>query len=421
MTAGLVVRPGVPAATGDDDGLDLALLLQGRRVVCVGGGSVTARRARRFLEAGALVEVVSPVVTEELAGLAASGEITWVVRPYAGPGDLTGAWLVHTATGVGSVDAAVAADAEAQRTFCIDATAGGRGSAQVLAARRVETPAGPVRVAVHGGGDPRRAAAVAASVGADVAAGRHDVRGRRRRAGVGWVALVGGGPGDPGLLTLAGWQALRAADVVVVDRLAPREVLADLPADVRVIDVGKAPGNHLMRQEDITETLVREARAGWGVVRLKGGDPYVLGRGGEERTRLDEEHIPVRVIPGVTSAIAGPAAAGIPVTHRGLADGFTVISAHDELGSVPLRRSHTLVFLMGVSRLASIVSTLIAGGLDADTPAAVVERAHRQGQRTTVARLADLEAVAERVGVENPAVIVVGDVVTVSPHWTPVG
>ena len=417
MTADPVVRPGVPAVAGDDAALDLALLLAGRRVVCVGGGAVTARRVRRFLEGGALVEVISPVVTDEVATLAASGEIGWTARRYAGPADLRGAWLVHTATGIPAVDAAVAGDAEAQRTFCVDASAAGQGSAQVLASRRVETPAGPLRVAVHGGGDPLRAAGLAASVAADVAAGAHDVRSRRRRAGVGWVALVGGGPGDPGLLTLAGWQALRSADVVVVDRLAPREVLADLPPDVRVIDVGKAPGNHLMGQDDITETLVREARAGWGVVRLKGGDPYVLGRGGEERERLDAESIPVRVIPGVTSAIAAPAAAGIPVTHRGLADGFSVISAHDELGSVPLRRHHTLVFLMGVARLASIVSTLLDGGLDPDTPAAVVERAHRQGQRTTVARVADLPAVAERVGVQNPAVIVVGDVVTVSPHW----
>ncbi len=417
MTSDLIAGPTTSRGEADDLGLDLAVLLSGRRVVCVGGGAVTARRVRRFLDAGALVEVISPVATDEVAELAASGEIRWTARPYAGPADLAGAWLVHTATGVRSVDAAVAADAEAQRTFCVDASAAGRGSAHVLASRRVETAAGPLRVAVHGGGDPRRAAGVAASVAAEVAAGAHDVRARRRRAGVGWVALVGGGPGDPGLLTLAGWQALRAADVVVVDRLAPREVLAALPSDVRIIDVGKAPGNHLMRQEDITETLVREARAGWGVVRLKGGDPYVLGRGGEERERLDAEGIPVRVVPGVTSAIAGPAAAGIPVTHRGLADGFTVVSAHDQLGAVPLRRDHTLVFLMGVARLASIVTTLVAGGHDPETPAAIVERAHRQGQRTTVARLADLPAVAERVGVQNPAVIVVGDVVTVSPHW----
>ncbi len=418
MTAEVASRPGAPApARADDMGLDLGLLLRGRRVVCVGGGAVTARRVRRFLEVGALVEVISPVLGDELSTLAAAGHLVWTPRRYVGPADLAGAWLVHTATGVTTVDATVAADAEAHRTFCIDATAGGRGSAQVLSSRRVDTPAGPIRVAVHGGGDPRRAAGLVASMAADLAAGLHDVRSRRRRAGVGWVALVGGGPGDPGLLTLAGWQALRAADVVVVDRLAPREVLADLPPEVRIIDVGKSPGNHLMRQEDITETLVREAGAGWGVVRLKGGDPYVLGRGGEERQRLDAEGIPVRVIPGVTSAIAGPAAAGIPVTHRGLADGFTVISAHDELGSVPRRRDHTLVFLMGVSRLGSIVSTLLEGGHDPDTPAAIVERAHRQGQRTTVARLADLPAIAYGVGVENPAVIVVGDVVTVSPHW----
>lgn len=416
MTAELV-RPHLDADS-DTAGLDLALLLVGRRVVCVGGGSVATRRVQRFLDAGAQVEVVAPLVSAEIAEWAASGLVNWTSRGYDGPGDLADAWLVHVATGHPDIDARVAADAESRHTFCINAGAADRGSAHLLASRAVSTPAGPLRVAVHGGRDPRRAASLVTSMAADVRAGRHDVRRRRPRAGVGWVALVGGGPGDPGLLTLAAWEALRAADVVVVDRLAPRAVLQELPADVRVIDVGKTPGKHAVPQDEINAILAREARAGWGVVRLKGGDPYVLGRGSEERDFLIDASVPVQVISGVTSAIAAPAAAGIPVTHRGLATGFSVVTGHDAIPALPPSNDHTLVFLMGVSNLRSIVSALLDAGRSLDCPAAIIERAHCVGQRTTTARLADLPDLAARVGVENPAVIVVGDVVTLSPHWS---
>lgn len=399
----------------------MALDLRGRQVVCVGGGRTTARRVEKLLAAGARVRLVAPVVEPVLAVLASKGAIEWRARHYAGRSDIADAWFVHTATGT-STDAQVAADAEANRTFCVQASDAEHGTAQVLASRRVDSPAGPLRVAIHGGGDPRRAVAVAEQVAGSLAgelrSGRHDLRPRRRRDGIGWVALVGGGPGDPGLLTRAGWEALRSADVVVVDRLAPRPVLDELDPAVRVIEVGKAPGAHTLTQDEINEVLVREALSGWGVVRLKGGDPYVLGRGGEERLVLEAEGIPVKVLPGVTSSIAGPAAAGIPVTHRGLATGFTVVTGHDEIGDLPVRDDHTLVFLMGVAQLSRIVADLLAAGHDPATPAAIVERAHTDTQRTTVATLAELPSAAAAAGVENPAVIVVGRVVTVSPHWT---
>lgn len=380
-------------------------------MVCVGGGAVAARRIRRFLGAGAQVAVVSPEVGDAVREWAASGLVEWLPRGYAGPDDLIGTWLVHVATGVPAVDAAVAADAEAAHIFCINAADATQGTAQMLASRTVETTSGTVRVSVHGGRDPHRAGALVSSVAGDIASGRHDVRARRPRPGMGWVALVGGGPGDAGLLTRAGWESLRSADVVVIDRLAPRAVLDDLPPDVRVIEVGKAPGLHMMVQEDINETLVREARAGWGVVRLKGGDPYVLGRGGEERLALEAAGVPVREIPGVTSAIAAPAVAGIPVTHRGIATGFSVVSGHEAIGALPVRRDHTLVFLMGVSRLASIVASLLDAGHAPDLPVAIIERAFAPDQRVTIGTLESIVDAAAAVGVQNPAVIVVGDVV----------
>lgn len=236
--------------------------------------------------------------------------------------------------------------------------------------------------------------------------------------GSGWVALVGGGPGEPGLLTLRAAQLLARADVVVVDRLAPRDALAELAPGAEVVDVGKRPGLHLVPQDDIDALLVERASAGQRVVRLKGGDPYVLGRGGEEAAACRAAGVTVEVVPGVTSAISVPAAAGIPVTHRGLARGFSVVTAHEDLvETVPARRDHTLVLLMGVSHLERSVSILLAGGADPETPAAVIERGYRDDQRVTTTLLRCLPDVAKQVGVTAPAVIVIGDVVTVSPAW----
>ena len=233
----------------------------------------------------------------------------------------------------------------------------------------------------------------------------------------GWVALVGGGPGSSGLITARGLELLGRADVVVVDALAPRDLLEDLDPSTEVIDASKRRGRHVMSQEEIDALLVDLARRGKGVVRLKGGDPYVLGRGGEEAAACRRAGVTVEVVPGITSAIAVPAAAGIPVTHRGLSRGFSVITAHADLGVLPQRRDHTLILLMGVSRLRDSVASLLEAGSDPATPAAIIERGYPPDQRVTTTELRCLADVAARYGVTAPAVIVIGDVVTLSPYW----
>lgn len=401
------------------DAYPLLLDLVGRRVVVVGGGPVAARRTHGLVDAGADVVVVAPWACEAVAELASDGEIVWYQRDYAGAADLDGAWLVHTATGDAHVDARVRVDAEAARVLCVDAGAGAEGSAQVPAVARVRTPDGPVTVAVNGHRDPRRAQAVRDAVARGLEDGRLPLRAHRPRTGTGWVALIGGGPGPADLLTTRGRVLVAAADVVVVDRLGARAVLDDLDPDVLVVDVGKTAGHHPWPQHEIEAELVRHALAGRGVVRLKGGDPFVLGRGGEEVLACEAAGVPVEVVPGVTSAVSVPAAAGIPVTHRGLARGFTVLTGHDDLGAVPTAADHTLVLLMAVTALPRSCATLIDAGRDPGTAVAVVEDGYGEGQRVTTARLDQIAEVAAAVGVRAPAVVVVGDVVTLSPAWPP--
>lgn len=232
--------------------------------------------------------------------------------------------------------------------------------------------------------------------------------------------IIGGGPGDDGLITARGRRLLSLADVVVVDRLAPRGVLAQLDDDVEIIDVGKTPGNHPVPQAKINEILVQRAAGGARVVRLKGGDPFVLGRGGEEVLACREAGVEVAVVPGVTSAIAVPAAEGIPVTHRGVSAGFSVVTGHDErdwsaLASV----NHTLVLLMGVSRLAETAKSLIEHGRDPQTPACLVEDGYGPRQRRVTASLQDIAAEARRYDVQPPAVLVIGDVVSLADDLSP--
>lgn len=231
----------------------------------------------------------------------------------------------------------------------------------------------------------------------------------------GRVTLVGGGPGSRELLTLGAVDALRGADVVLYDRLAPIEVLAEFCPDALHIDVGKQPGHHAVPQHEIERLLVEHALAGANVVRFKGGDPYIFGRGGEEVIACRKAGVPVDVIPGVTSSIAVPAAAGIPLTHRGISHAFTVISGHAPLTASEFEHlaglGGTIVVLMGVNALPSLAPGLVRAGLDADTPAAVIERGHRRGQRTTAAPIASLPAAAALAGVRSPAVIVIGEVV----------
>lgn len=236
--------------------------------------------------------------------------------------------------------------------------------------------------------------------------------------GQGRVTLVGGGPGDPGLVTVAGLAALHRADVVVTDRLAPLACLAELPASVEVIDVAKIPRGDQTPQERINEVLVEQARRGHHVVRFKGGDSFVFGRGGEEVVALAAAGIPVEVVPGVTSSIAAPELAGIPVTHRGLSQGFTVVSGHVPPGdprsgvdwAALARTGTTLVVLMGVRTLPRIAAALVEYGMDPATPAATIADAGLPSQRVVRAPLAELPAVVEEAGIGSPAVTVVGAV-----------
>jgi uroporphyrin-III C-methyltransferase len=232
------------------------------------------------------------------------------------------------------------------------------------------------------------------------------------------VVLAGAGPGDPGLLTVAALAAIRDADVVVVDRLVSSEVLAKRSPRAKVVYVGKAPGDHAVPQEMIHELLVAQARAGRRVVRLKGGDPMVFGRGGEEALALKRAGVPYRVIPGVSAATAVPAYAGIPLTLRGVASRFTVIAGSTaEIGAVPedgwravASGDETLVVLMGFANLAAIVERLLAHGVDPAMPAAAIAQGTTRGQRVVRARVASLVDAVAAAELTSPAVIVVGAV-----------
>src|SRR6476619_6611103 len=410
-------HPPTTRVAGAKSALPVVLDLTGRLVVAVGGGPVSARRVKAFLDEGAVVRVVAPWLCEDLRDLAAAGRVDWLERDYAGPSDLDGAWFAHTATGEPAVDREVAADAEALRVWCVDATDAAGTTASVAARADVSTPDGRVTVAAYAAGDPGLAVTVRDGVERALVTGTLDLRRTRTHGRRGWVALVGGGPGIDGLLTTRGHELLASADVVVVDRLAPRAVVDRLPASVRVIDVGKTPGNHPGPQSRINDILVEEAQRGLGVVRRKGGDPYVLGRGGEERDACQAHGIRVEVVPGVTSAVSVPAAAGIPVTHRGVARGFTVVTGHEDIPVLPTDGDHTLVLLMGVTQLARTAELLALHGRSADCPVAVVERGFAPDQRTTVGTVATIGELARERGVRSPAVVVVGDVVRLGPDW----
>jgi uroporphyrin-III C-methyltransferase / precorrin-2 dehydrogenase / sirohydrochlorin ferrochelatase len=386
----------------------IELDLTGRKVVVVGGGRVALRRARALLAAGADVTVIAPRVDPELAGLPLA-----VCRRGYLDGDLEGAWLVHAATSDPAVNSAVASEAERCRIWCV--------RADDAALSRGWTPAvarhGDVTVAVTAGGDPRRARRLRAAISLALAEGSLPVR--PQRAACGKVALVGGGPGDPGLLTVRGRRLLAEADVVVADRLAPRDVLAELDPDVEVVEAGKAPHTHQLTQEQINALLVDRARAGQRVVRLKGGDPFVFGRGGEEALACVRAGVPFEVVPGVTSAIAVPACAGIPVTHRGITQDFAVVSAHldpshpgatvdwEALADGP----GTLVLLMAVAHLTEITAELIKRGRPASTPVAVICDGTTQRQRVLVSTLGEVAQDAAARSIRPPAVVVVGEVV----------
>jgi uroporphyrinogen III methyltransferase/synthase len=236
----------------------------------------------------------------------------------------------------------------------------------------------------------------------------------------GSVALVGAGPGDPGLITVRGLALLRGADVVVFDRLGTAALLPLARPDAELIDVGTAPRAPASRHDDIVRVMLDRARAGKQVVRLKGGDPFVFGRGGEEAEALAAAGVPFEVVPGVTSAIAGPAVAGIPVTHRDVAASVAIATAHEAPGKAgslidwdALARNDTIVLLMGLERLAVAARTLIAAGRHPSTPTAVIQDASLPTQRTVTATLQRIADEARKAGLRAPAITVVGDVVRV--------
>ena len=391
------------------------LFLEGRRVVVVGGGHVAQRRVPGLLVSGADVLVVSPAVRPALEGMARGGEIAWRRGSFE-TADLDGAWYVIAATDDPAVNDRITQEAERLRIFCVRSDDARQATAWTPAVGRH----GDVTIAVLGKPTPRRSAALRDAV---VDALHDGTITADREASVGpGVTLVGGGPGDPELLTSAARRVLHEADVVVADRLAPRAVLDELPAHVEIVDAAKLPRGRSAAQEEINRVIVERAREGKRVVRFKGGDPFVFGRGFEEAIVCAEAGVEWRVVPGLTSATSVPALAGVPVTHRGVAHEFAVVSGHippghpDSLVNWPaLAGLHgTLVLMMAIDNLGAIADTLVEHGRSADTQVAVVQEGTMPGERTVFSTLQRVAADVARDGIRPPAVVVVGDVVGVA-------
>ncbi len=391
------------------------LRLAGLRVLVAGGGHVAQRRIPGLISAGADIVVVSPETTPAVEGFASSGEITWHQRGFE-ESDLDEAWYVIAATDDTGVNERISAAAEARRIFCVRSDDAPKATAWTPAVGR---HAG-VTVAVLSNREPRRSAAVRDAMVAGLRDGAiaapHD---GERTPG---VVLVGGGPGDPELVTVAARRALSEADVVVADRLAPRALLDELSPDVELIDVAKLPRGRSAAQEEINRVIVERALAGKRVVRFKGGDSFVFGRGYEEAIACAEAGVPCSVVPGLTSAISVPGVAGIPVTHRGVAHEFTVISGHLPPGHAEslvewdavARLRGTVVLLMAVQNLPLIADALINGGRDMATPVAIVSEGTMPGEKVLLSRLGEVAEDVRREQVRPPAIVVVGDVVAVA-------
>jgi uroporphyrin-III C-methyltransferase/precorrin-2 dehydrogenase/sirohydrochlorin ferrochelatase len=352
-------------------------------------------------------------VTPAIEGL--QQEITIHLRGFEDD-DLEEAWYVIAATDDPAVNAAVADSAERRRIFCVRADDARAATAWTPAVGRHEG----VTVAVLGNREPRRSAAVRDEILEGLREGTIVARHQRDRSP--GVVLVGGGPGDPELISVAGRKALMEADVVVADRLAPRELLGELPADVELLDVAKLPRGRAARQDEINRLIVERALGGQRVARFKGGDSFVFGRGFEEIEACREAGVPVRVIPGLSSPLAVPAVAGIPVTHRAVAHDFTVISGHLPPGhpdslvdwDAVARLRGTLLLMMAVENAPHIASALLTAGRPDSTPVAVVCDGSMPGERTVLSTLGGLAADLDRHDVRPPAIIVVGDVVAVA-------
>ncbi|OCB20526.1 uroporphyrinogen-III C-methyltransferase [Mycobacterium malmoense] len=387
------------------------LRLAGKKVVVVGGGSVAQRRLPLLIASGADVHVISRSATQSVEAM---DGITLSLREYR-DGDLDGAWYAIAATDDPQVNAAIVAEAERRHLFCVRADVAVEGTAV--------TPASfgyaGLSVGVLAGGEHRRSAAIRSAIREALQTGVITPDSSTSPDVVrGGVALVGGGPGDPELITVRGRRLLAHADVVVADRLAPPELLAELPPHVEVIDAAKIPYGRAMAQDAINDVMIDRAQSGKFVVRLKGGDPFVFARGYEEVQACVDAGIPVTVVPGVTSAIGVPALAGVPVTHRAVNHEFVVVSGHlppghpeslvnwNALGAM----SGTIVLLMAVERIELFADALIKGGRPADTPVLVVQHGTTASQQTLRATLADTPEKIRAEGIRPPAIIVIGPV-----------
>lgn len=391
-----------------DNAYLVGLRLAGRKVVIVGGGTVAQRRLPLLIANGADVHVIARAATPAVEAMTG---ITLTLRDFR-VGDLDGAWYVIAATDDPDVNAAVVAEAERRRIFCVRADIAREGTAVTPASFEYEG----LSVGVLAGGEHRRSAAIRSAIHEALASGV--ISGDAQDTVATGVALVGGGPGDPELITVRGRRLLAQADVVVADRLAPQELLAELPPHVEVIDAAKIPYGRAMAQDAINQVLIDRASAGKFVVRLKGGDPFVFARGYEEVLACADAGIPVTVVPGVTSAIGVPALAGVPVTHRHVTHEFVVVSGHvapdhpeslvnwDALAAL----TGTIVLLMAVERIELFTRVLIAGGRPAETPVLVVQHGTTTAQRTLRATLADAPERMSAEGIRPPAIIVIGPV-----------
>jgi uroporphyrin-III C-methyltransferase / precorrin-2 dehydrogenase / sirohydrochlorin ferrochelatase len=392
----------------------VGLRLAGKKVVVVGGGTVAQRRLPLLIASGADVHIISRTATRAVESM---NGITLALREYR-DGDLDGAWYAIAATDDARVNAAVVDEAERRRIFCVRADIAVEGTAVTPA---TFSYAG-LSVGVLAGGEHRRSAAIRSAIREALQTGVITLDSAESPESTdavrGSVALIGGGPGDPELITVRGRRLLAQADVVVADRLAPPELLAELPPHVEVIDAAKIPYGRAMAQDAINEVMIDRARSGKFVVRLKGGDPFVFARGYEEVLACAEAGIPVSVVPGVTSAIAVPALAGVPVTHRAINHEFVVVSGHLAPGhpeslvnwNALAAMSGTIVLLMAVERIELFVDVLLKGGRPADTPVLVVQHGTTSAQHTMRATLVDTPEKIRAEGIRPPAIIVIGAV-----------
>ncbi|OZD09258.1 uroporphyrinogen-III C-methyltransferase [Rhodococcus sp. 06-235-1A] len=399
-----------PPVNATDSPYLVGLNLDGRRVVVVGGGTVAQRRLPLLISSGAVVHVITREATPAVEAMATAGQVTLELRDYR-HGDLADAWYAIACTDEAETNVAIVAEATASKIFCVRADIAKDGTAVTPASAEWDG----LTLGVLAGGEHRRSAAVRNAV---IEALQSGVVADSAHAPMTGVALVGGGPGDPDLITVRGRRLLAYADVVVADRLAPPELLAELGPHVEVIDASKIPYGRAMAQEAINQALIDGAKAGKFVVRLKGGDPYVFGRGYEELEALAAEGIPVTVVPGITSAISVPSSAGIPVTHRAVTHEFVVVSGHvapDHPDSLVdwdalAKLKGTIVLLMAVERIGKFADVLVAGGRPSDTPVIVVQEGTMRTQREVRADLSTVAEAVREAGIRPPAIVVIGTV-----------